>query len=191
MDTMKNIILIAFLLISKSVYGQQDSLKFWTKDQPLQWADFIAPVNESSRFYAETYSGTHYSYTSHTNDTGRVFTFKVYSYLSKGRSWSNIDKQTPELLKHEQLHFDISEYFARQLLIALNKYNYTADYQNEIRSVFQAIEEERSTMETVYDLRTSHSLNKKAQTKWSEFITDILTHDYSLSDVLARELTVK
>ena len=188
---MKTVVLIAALLFSKSIYAQQDSLKYWDKDQPLQWADFIAPVNEESRFYAETFSGMHYSYSWHSDGTVRTFNFKVNSVMNKGKSWSVVEKQSTEILKHEQLHFDISEYFARQLLITLNQYKYTEDYQKEIKNLYSSMETERSTMETIYDLLTNHSLNKKVQAKWEAFITDILIHDFPLNDVLTKELSIK
>ena len=115
------------------------------------------------------------------------FTFATASYMDKSKSWVREGKQTPALLSHEQLHFDISEFFARKLLQALNNYSYTSDYKSEIDQVHQQMADARKAMEEKYDAQTNHSLNKIKQAEWELYVSQLLSKKYTYEEALAKE----
>ena len=77
-------------------------------------------------------------------------------------------------LRHEQLHFDISEYFARKLLVELNKHQYTDRYRDEMKQISVEMDKQREGMQLAYDQRTHHSLDRDQQAEWDKFITGLL-----------------
>jgi len=95
-------------------------------------------------------------------------------------------KQTDALLSHERLHFDISEFFARKLLVALN-YPYTNDYKNEINQVYQQMMDARKVMEETYDAQANHGLNKLKQAEWEIYVSGLLSKDLTYQEALAKE----
>jgi hypothetical protein len=181
---MKTVTTALLLLFTACCYSQENDKRYWSKDSLLTWAEFKAPVDVSSSFDAFTISGITYNYKWHLQNGKYTADFTVTSYFLPGKSWTIADKQTPELLKHEQTHFDISEYFARQLLVAFNSYAFTPQIKEEIVTIYQRIEAERARMETIYDQQTNHSADTKIQNKWNAFIAILLSGNPPLEDTL-------
>jgi hypothetical protein len=104
------------------------------------------------------------------------------------RSMSYVDPEykTPALLEHEQLHFDISEYFARQLLIEFQRAIYTKNFLAEIKAIKQRSVTTRNTVENLYDEQSNHGLNPKMQSKWRQYVEYLLSENESLSVTLQK-----
>src|SRR6202012_1012284 len=132
MPNFRSLLTISLLFISITAFAQDNIKKSWDVASPIQWSDFQGPIDQSSGFSALTQSG--FSYTWHRQVTNGVakYTFSVSSFMDRSISWTKPEKQSPELLRHEQKHFDISEFFARKLLEALNAHTYTDSYRAEI-----------------------------------------------------------
>jgi hypothetical protein len=179
--------LISFLLIIvfKTATAQGDQKILWSEDRPLTWNDFQGNIDESSKFAANTYYGEDYDYKWQQLNGHYTITFNVKCYVVKDKSWTKTDKQTSYLLKHEQIHFDISEFFARQLAIAFSKYSFTSNFKAEMIQIHQSILDQRVAMELLYDEQTDHSLNKLLQAKWELYIANLLANNYQLSDALS------
>jgi hypothetical protein len=84
----------------------------WDKRRRLTIADFKGST-EDRPFRAATFSIFRY------NTWGKIIdgfaTLTVESYFECGRSYFKIDKDSAFVLQHEQLHFDITELYARKL----------------------------------------------------------------------------
>ena len=153
----------------------QDEYKlFWQKDKPLQWSDFKGPVDAASKFHATTYCEIFSKYNWTLKDNKYTFTFTTGSYLNTLRSWSVKEKQTPQLLRHEQLHFDIAELFACIYLQRLNQNVYTAEFKTTLDQINEDNLRNLKTMQDLYDEQTDHSKDKYMQTKWEIYIADLL-----------------
>jgi len=167
------LILFFFLLAITDLFAQPNYKK-WEKDSLLAWSDFKGILDTPSSFAAAT--NWHMPYTYHWSSKDGVYTlkFKVEGAIDRNRSWSIADKQTNDLLAHEQLHFDISEIFARELFIAFNKKTYTSNYKNEVLDIVATVFKSAAEMQEKYDRETDHSRNKIKQAEWEVYIQHLL-----------------
>jgi hypothetical protein len=181
---MKVFLILALAISINHCYAQSDYRKAWNKDTPLTWDDFKGPADETSEFKAFTRYNEYYQYKWKLIGGKYSFTFDVTSKLHQDQSWSKTDYQTPELLKHEQIHFDISEFFARKLLFALNHYTYTDAFKEEIAIISSSYNKMRNVMENQYDDDTRHGTLKKRQLAWEDYVAELLNQDSALEDAL-------
>ena len=180
------IIVFLFSLVCLSTEAQDAAKKKWDIASSLQWSDFEGQIDQSSKFQANTHSGISYNWRSYVDSTIKI-TFTTESFMDKSQSWTIPDKQTPQLLKHEQVHFDISEFFSRKLLQEFNSYKYTIAYKTEIDEIYQKIMQARKAMEDEYDNQTNHSINKIKQVIWENYIFTLLNENYSYNEALEKE----
>ena len=100
-------------------FGVQDSDTIvWSGKNKLSWKDFSG-VPDDPKVYvkASTASGIYM-----TRFGGiRNYHYTVKSFFIKSKSWTKVKDDYN--LKHEQLHFDISELFARKLRKSIDSLN--------------------------------------------------------------------
>ncbi len=167
----------ALFFISSLVLGQTTKI-LWHENNPLEWVDFKARPDGKSKFHALTASTFGASTSSGKNNT--VF-IKITSYFIPERSWVKPGKQKTALLKHEQLHFDLCEVYARQLRQQMKeKDNWSAkkfsrDFQKMTKSLLKKYERAQNK----YDRKTQHGLKKEVQAKWEQ---DVARQLKELSD---------
>ncbi len=171
---MKIFLLIALISIERIATYSQDEIIFWNDKQPLKWEDFTGSLVETSGFYASTHSSIKYRYSYNTSGTIYNLRFDVSSYFIKGKSWTLKERQTPALLKHEQLHFDITELYARKLKEELEKQSYSNDFKDQVPQIFNAKKLELDSVQKRYDDETDHSMNKEKQKEWEVYINEEL-----------------
>jgi len=164
----KLIYLIIFLLFIPFALKAQE-IK-WSADRPLTWDDFKARPDNNNPFMAYTDVEVGYSYTTSLNNGIYTLSFKVENNFVKNKSWVKKDNQTPTLLKHEQLHFDLNEFFARSLYRELTNKTYTANYQQEVRDIFASSNKRMVAEQIKYDAETQHSINKEKQADWEAVV---------------------
>ena len=179
---------ITFILLLTAVsfraFPQDTDKKNWDAVNPLQWADFKGPVDETSKHAATTFSGMNYTWHRQVTMGHTEFTFTTTAFMNTSKSWIKPGKETAPLLAHEQLHFDISEFFARKLLETLNNYHYSLDYKFELDRLYKDMEAARKAMEEKYDEQANHGLKKIQQALWELYVTQLLSKDYSYEDAL-------
>lgn len=172
------LIFFLFLLAHNGVQAQHDPEKIYWQDEPLSWEDFKARPAKGSSFKANTNAGLSYSWNL-KNENGVVsLKYEVYSFFNPQSSWVLPDSKSDYLLKHEQLHFDITELHARKLrkaLASLEVGKLGKDPKAFLNSYYTRIEKERAVMQQRYDRETNHSLNKEAEARWQQFIKEELS----------------
>ena len=105
-----------------------------------------------------------------------VFAGGVQATFDPNTSWiRDLKKLTPTLLRHEQLHFDITELYARRLRqkISLTKFDclkLQPAFDNLTKPVYRAW----ATEENRYDGETNQGLNAAKQTLWEQQIKEKL-----------------
>lgn len=153
--------------------------KLW-EAKPLTWADFKGPIDATSAFSAATFSGI--AFTTQVNESSGKYTlkFNTASYFKYNASWLRPEKQSEDLLRHEQMHYNISEFFARQLSKALNSYAFTSSCTDELSRIRKISNDQRKLMQEKYDEQTDHSKNKPMQKKWEEYIVQLLSKDVTV-----------
>ena len=176
---LKNFLFLLFITLSiasSPIQAQDDQKKAWNVAQPLQWSDFQGQIDGTSPFIAFTFSGISYTWKMALDNQGtRKFSFTVFSYMDKSKSWLREGRQSDELLVHEQLHFDINEYYARMLLDALQTSTYSNNYRDEIKQVYDQIMKVRQETQDTYDNQTEHSKNKNNQAAWESHMAKLLS----------------
>jgi hypothetical protein len=131
---MKAVAFLVFICSTISTAYSQESFITWNDKKPLQWLDFAGPVKDSSTFDAESFAEVKFTY---TFNSLYDFKFEVNATFNKNTSWYKKETQSLSLLKHEQLHFDIAELFAKKLKADFDNYAYTANFKNEIAEIFR------------------------------------------------------
>ncbi len=161
---MKWLLLLCGLLIGNLTPPERHSYQEHPK---LSWQDFKGTPSGSSPHRASINSGLSYTYHGMDQSTiGRPH-YKVYAYFYPQLSWRrDLNETDPALLAHEQLHWDITEVYARKLRVAYHRYRPRKDPKSEMDYIFQVFEKKRKAVQDKYDLETRHGRDKEAQLKW-------------------------
>lgn len=136
----KKLILFGFIIIictsvtKYSDFGNQEDDKIlWSTKRKLIWDDFKGVIPETTEPFAValTCSNVQIKYDFIDNE---VLSYKIENYFIKSKSWT-ITRDT-QMLAHEQLHFDITELYARKIRKSFDslrlKKNTNVDSYNEI-----------------------------------------------------------
>jgi hypothetical protein len=174
---MKKILLFAFAsLICLSSYAQKEEkvnikkLKgdtiVWQKDSLLTRADFKGRVTKQWAGCAATFIMI-----KPIESNGNIL-FSVQAVFQKSKS--NIIQTSDYVLKHEQLHFDICELYARKLRkMMLDKdFKKVRNIQNEIQNMYNKINNEYAKYEEKYDNDTNHGENPAKQKVWEDDVAN-------------------
>ncbi len=159
-------ICILGLLFSWSIQAQ--SKIFWKADRPLTFSDFKGEPTHR-RIAALSYCGIRFNSCNSRNPT-----YEVQAYFEPHNSWAWKNYRYSYVIKHEQLHFDIAEIYARKLR------KYFAKYQvplSQAKSVYQEFYQEFEAFQEEYDEETRHGTNDSQQKKWDDKIAQLL-EDY-------------
>ncbi|MCC2546688.1 DUF922 domain-containing Zn-dependent protease [Hymenobacter sp. BT175] len=136
----------------------------WLPDRPLTWADFQARPHASEQLAALTSSTLDVQ----VGCTDFEFHATVSAVFVPSESWvRDVKRASPALLRHEQLHFDLTELHARLLrqklsLTKMNCMKLQPALNNMTNLAFAAWKREESR----YDGETNHGLNTAKQEFW-------------------------
>lgn len=107
-----------FLIMFLTAFSDRDEEQIvWETFKPLSWDDFKGKPDKKSNAAAVTFSGI--SFGIETKADSIQFTIK--STFDCKRSWVNKTLANPYILQHEQLHFMITEIYARRLRMEIKK----------------------------------------------------------------------
>lgn len=156
-----------FLLFSMSFSVAQDIEIPWKADVELSWTDFKGEPDYDHPYAAITYSGMSYGFSADIVN-GKVWVeYKVNSFFVANKSWvKRWFSKDKELLAHEQLHFDITELYARKFRKRLSEMTFTENVKSEIKQVYKNITNEKVILQELYDDETDHSKKEHAQKNW-------------------------
>lgn len=140
----------------------------WSASRPLSMADFKARPGG----YAQLAALTSSDIKAGAACRDFVFTGTVQATFDPNNSWFRSPKTaTPELLRHEQIHFDITEVYARIMRQKLLIFQARADcnklqpaFSNLTKGVYADWEREQNR----YDAETNHGLNAARQAYWDK-----------------------
>ncbi|MFM1875876.1 MAG: hypothetical protein RL266_1613 [Bacteroidota bacterium] len=136
----------------------------WKEGHRLKWSDFKAAPKRLSPNAALTDSGMSIE----LKCDGKTSKAVVKCYFNPHKSWTK-DTQSTYLLKHEQLHFDITELFVRKLRAQLAKFGNDCEaLSKHIEEYYQRNYKEFVAYQDRYDRESEHSLNKEKQAYWEQ-----------------------
>jgi hypothetical protein len=151
-----------FLLLFLSIVFTASSQDLpWSKSSPLSWNDFKAAPDENNPFFAVTHAGFGYKYNAN-QDSLHISTSTNFK---PALSW--VKKPSDHLLGHEQLHFDIAEYYRRVFVERLSKATIALGSAKQfLPELYAQVLAELRSEQKLYDEQTKHSVDKEAQENW-------------------------
>jgi hypothetical protein len=165
--------------VEMATSSDDEDLIVYDPQQPLTREDFKGEVDELSIAGAVTYSGIQMKYHYETLNNQKKVKIAVYPYFHKAHSWWKSNMATPEMLKHEQLHFDITAIAARKLVTAIMNTALTPDgFAKELEALQKQIEKDRTAMQQQYDKETNHSRNREKQKEWEAKVHALLSESW-------------
>lgn len=138
----------------------------WSATRRLTAADFLGRPN--SALAASTASDIKAT----VGCLDFVFNGSAQATFDPNNSWIRDPRHVTEaLLRHEQLHFDITEIYARKMRQKMVAFKQTADcgkLQPAFNNLTKPVYAEWSREEARYDQQTNHGLNAAQQAAWEQ-----------------------
>lgn len=168
---MKITLVTCFLLLFVSISSAQDIEKPWRSGEKLSWSDFKGSPDYEHPYAAITYSGMSYGFSAEIIN-GKVWVkYDVKSFFVANKSWvKRWYSNDRGLLEHEQLHFDITELYARKFRKRLSEKVFTENVKSEIKKIYKDITDEKVKIQELYDVETDHSKKHQVQLSWQQKI---------------------
>ena len=137
----------------------------WDESRPLSWEDFRGAVNHSS--HADAATAIHISAKPYRQK--KKIYYVVDACFVPDKSWSRERSET--LLRHEQLHFDLAELYARKVRKKISEFRQMG--VRDIPEYNQAISKilaESNAVDIRYDFETLHGTLPDRQSEWEKTI---------------------
>lgn len=174
---------LGILLLWLSAFGVQNPVDYilWSPERPLSWTDFKATtVSARPGVCAVSHLQLFPSYSYNKNGVK----YGVECRFIPSKSWVNeTGRASAVLLKHEQGHFDLAEYYARVLRLSLHRSKLTPqnirDRVLQFRDSVSTVEDARQEL---YDQETELGRSADRQIDWEQAIKRDLKslEEYSL-----------
>lgn len=138
----------------------------WKPDFRLSWNDFKGSIPENSNAAATTASGISYNFSTYYEGKEIKIDFKVQSFFYPTKSWYKPKVCNEVTLLHEQLHFDITELYARKLRERLANATFSKNVKEEVRKIYKTTLRQLNDFQNKYDSETNYSRNLPVQERW-------------------------
>lgn len=155
-------------LISLLCWSLASEPIIWSKERKLSWGDFLASAPKANAHSALSRVEVHYE--SKVDKAGKM-TMDIEAVFIKELSWVKPEDKNDQILKHEQYHFHITEWWARKLRkeIVSKKWN-TKSFEKEYNSLFKKMMGQLLKEQLRYDEETNHSKITEKQSEWEKKI---------------------
>ena len=148
----------------------------WDSRKPLSWSDFKGMPDRASKYAASANTGMSHTYVISSKGVLVKKASKVQANFYPNLSWYVPKLINETTLGHEQTHFDISELHARKLRKAIAEFRFTSRSKQEIQKIYTEIERARKAMQKQFDAETKHSVDRKREQEWGNFVQKELLH---------------
>lgn len=175
MDPLKHLAVTLFVLTVASLTAQEPEALLWSASRPLSWSDFKGSPLKTAWAAATTASGISYEYTGREGKNGYELEFTIAAYFYPEKSWYQPKLCDSVVLSHEQLHFDISELYARKMRQLVAKTRFTGNAREEVKAIYRQILGELAAFQSKYDHETNYSRDTGMQLAWNRKIADALS----------------
>lgn len=151
---------------------------YWHPQHRLTWNDFRGRPNRGGNTVALTSSGIGIVYRSQRSGVPII---DVQCVFYGDNSWVKSDGRTGYILQHEQLHFDITELFARELRRRIDLLPAKQRTWQNVQRLYTTVNRECDVMQTRYDGQTHHSTNEYSQEQWFDWVNENLDRSVSFA----------
>lgn len=174
---MKLLFLFSLIFCSLLSFGQNIA---WSPTYKLSWDDFRGELGPHSADGALSTVGINRDC---AYDNG-ILTARIEAVFSPDNSSAKEKDKTPEVLGHEQLHFDISELFARKLRKQITESRFPSRPKkaiDKIARLHNQIKADVARYHDQYDEETTLPADPEKQREWNEKVASGLAglKDYS------------
>lgn len=139
----------------------------YDQNNGLTWNDFKGKPVKSSKYAAKTNSGYNYNVFLQGDSMSIVLPCLFYPKSS----WVKKELKSSYLLKHEQIHFDITELFVRKMRKDLQAGRYTIkNFEKSAIKIIKKYQKQSAVFQNKYDKQTNHSINKSEQERWNTLV---------------------
>jgi len=137
----------------------------WSVDRKLSWDDFkgVPDTLNYPNTLALTNSGFGYESGVNMFKAGKVF---IQSVFDTNKSWVVLEGRNDYVLRHEQIHFDITEIYSRKLRKELADANINSKNAANSKPIFERIFREMELRQKRYDQETKRGKKKETQEHW-------------------------
>lgn len=144
----------------------QDTV-IWRADSLLNRSYFLAKRSHYGPSIPAYITSAIYLYQKENNG---IRMFYVEAIMLKSKSF--MKEETPYILNHEQMHFNITEIYARRLrkMIAEKDFTKVTDVVSLIERMYAKTMNECQKREAAYDKDTQHGINAAKQEVWNQTI---------------------
>lgn len=163
-------VITIFLLLTS--FSKEDINKpsiRWQYDRPLSYSDFRG-TPDKKELAALTASGIEVTYEMKQNKFQAV----VKASFFPEESWIRKHARNAYVLRHEQMHFDITEWHSRELRKKLASARFSPSDEEKLKALIQQHYDNWQKTQRSFDLETHHGLNKTQQARWEKKIAKAL-----------------
>ena len=182
------IIAVFFLFTSTAVFAQGNkavmpvniSIQFLNKSEnadfilynvnnELAIEDFKGKPDMSSEGVGATFSGIQMSFDGQSSNG--IMNIKVYlmTYFDRSKSWMKPEGKDERVLKHEQIHFDLTAIYACKMYQEISKGTFDSkNVKQKLHEIHDRLTAALQLQQEAYDKETKHGTIAEAQKAWSE-----------------------
>lgn len=167
---------LIFILANFNGYSQKIKTEtstsiIWTEHRKLKKSDFTGKKDANTSAISQT--GANIIIKPFKKTKGK-YEYHVLAKFYKTKSW--LETNDINILKHEQLHFDIAELYAREMRKKIYEIKIHNDVvlESDYRKIHKQLFKEYISFQQGYDAQTQHSRNKLAQNKIALIISNKL-----------------
>jgi hypothetical protein len=171
---MKKIVLlfISQIAFAQSSSFENDSILIWNENRKITWTDFKSQNKVHS--YEQASAVMAPGLIAYPIEASKIKEVKIIATVNKNQSWYKVKEDY--ILNHEQMHFNITEIYARKFRKELAKIEESGDKisPNIFLSLFNKIDEEHWEFQFQYEEETQRGTNFNQQKIWNEKIQKLL-----------------
>lgn len=174
MGSIKQIWFFSLFLIMGFTDSQDYETIAWSPENKLTWEDFKGKAPDNDWAAATTASGISYQFST-SGSSGKIeLDYLASTFFYPNKSWYQPSLCDSLILSHEQLHFDISELYARKMRKRLASSSFTQDVKAEVKQIYKEVLEELNDFQNLYDDQTNFSRDVEQQLIWNNKIEEAL-----------------
>lgn len=168
---------------------------FWSEARPVSWQDFWGEAppasllgNEAARIWLELKYSAAWEISfdaAHRQWIAQLSHISTQAFMDRQRSWAVPERRTPDLLRHEQGHFDLLEIFRRRLdreFLSLLERKVGAPSREGaeqrliavLEEIYKRVWQAHEACQTQYDQETRNGQDRLKQEQWNNLIAQWL-----------------
>ena len=161
-----NLFLLLAVFNSLLCLAQDKNILNWP-DGKLTWEDYQAKPDSPNSFL----SYIDFAYDADMQGNGKVVDVKVTCFFNRSQSYIDDAIKDNELLEREQLHFDITEKYARLLRKEIQDQKWESKtFRKDIEHLYKKIANENKAEQRLCDLETKKGKHPEKIAEWKSKI---------------------